>query len=463
MTFKKLIIILSVIITINPVIAKEQVDRYSFMNMDWWGKYSDEILISHLNTLYNNNHNLKIAALKTKQAEENVRLAGANQLPQVGFSGEFTREMRGGQTQFGDVIIPTYSQNHFMLPLNASYEIDIWGENYLTRKSAKKQKEIALQEERAAYIYLTTGFASNYFNLIKADELEKITRDIIKIQTQIVEMTQKKYNVGLASINDLLNEKQLLVKNEEELNKLIEKRKVINNQLINLLGLQGDKEIEHISIDKLVYPQSPEEISATIIQYRPDLIQSEEYAQKAGIDVRVAKRDFLPKFILFGNIGFNAYRWNSIFNDTTFLSNIGIAPYWNIFSGGAKLAHYRINKYEYKKAAEAYEQTMLNSIQEVNNALASAKATKANLLKSEEDYDIETQRHTLATRQFNIGDASKLDELKSSVNLLVAQKRHTSSKIDDAISSLSLYNAVGGVDYTAQDNSNSSNQTTEKL
>ena len=276
-------------------------------------------------------------------------------------------------------------------------------------------------------------------------------------------MTQKKYNVGLASINDLLNEKQLLVKNEEELNKLIEKRKVINNQLINLLGLQGDKEIEHISIDKLVYPQSPEEISATIIQYRPDLIQSEEYAQKAGIDVRVAKRDFLPKFILFGNIGFNAYRWNSIFNDTTFLSNIGIAPYWNIFSGGAKLAHYRINKYEYKKAAEAYEQTMLNSIQEVNNALASAKATKANLLKSEEDYDIETQRHTLATRQFNIGDASKLDELKSSVNLLIAQKRHTSSKIDDAISSLSLYNAVGGVDYTAQDNSNSSNQTTEKL
>ena len=189
----------------------------------------------------------------------------------------------------------------------------------------------------------------------------------------------------------------------------------------------------------------------------------EEYAQKAGIDVRVAKRDFLPKFILFGNIGFNAYRWNSIFNDTTFLSNIGIAPYWNIFSGGAKLAHYRINKYEYKKAAEAYEQTMLNSIQEVNNALASAKATKANLLKSEEDYDIETQRHTLATRQFNIGDASKLDELKSSVNLLIAQKRHTSSKIDDAISSLSLYNAVGGVDYTAQDNSNSSNQTTEKL
>ncbi len=448
MTFKKFIIISLLILTISPAIAKEQVDRFSYMNMDWWKKYNDEILISHLNTLYENNHNLKIAALKTKQAEENVRLAGANQLPQVGFSGEFTREMRGGQTQFGDLVIPTYSQNHFLLPLNASYEIDIWGENYLNRKSAKKQKDIAIQEERATYIYLTSGFASNYFNFIKADELEKITRDIIKLQTEIVAMTQKKYDVGLASINELLTEKQILVKNEEELNKLIEKRKVINNQLVNLLGLNSDKEIEHISIDKLSYPQTPDELSATIIQYRPDLIQSENYAQKAGIDVRVARREFLPKFILFGNIGFNAYRWNSMFNDKTFLSNIGIAPYWDIFSGGAKLARYRINKYEYKKAAEGYQQTMLNSIQEVNNALASAKTTKANLLKSEEDFNIETQKHTLATRQFNIGDASKLDEMKSQLSLLVAKQRHASSKIDDAISSLSLYNAVGGVDYT---------------
>ena len=89
MTFKKFIIISLLILTISPAIAKEQVDRFSYMNMDWWKKYNDEILISHLNTLYENNHNLKIAALKTKQAEENVRLAGANQLPQVGFRKTF--------------------------------------------------------------------------------------------------------------------------------------------------------------------------------------------------------------------------------------------------------------------------------------------------------------------------------------------------------------------------------------
>ena len=448
MTFKKILIITSIFLLTIPVNAKDTIDKTDYMNFDWWKGYNDEILINHLQTLYDNNHNLKISALKTKQAEENIRLATSNQLPKASIDTQFMRTMRGAQTEFGNVIIPSYSQNNIYLPLNASYEIDIWGENYLSRKSAKVQKEIAIQEERSTYIYMTSSFVANYFNLIKSDELEKITTEIIDTQKQIVEMTQKKYNLGLAPITELLNEKQLLVKSEEDLNRIKENKKVINNQLVTLLGLNTDKEVEHISADKLCYPNTPDKLSATIIQYRPDLIESEKYAQKAGIDVRIAKREFLPKFFLFGNIGFNAYRWNSVFNNTTFLSNIGIAPSWDIFSGGAKLAKYRFNKYEYKKAGESYQQTVLNSLQEVNDALVQAKTTKANLVKSTEDFDIENTKYDLTVKQFEIGDSSKLDELRADINLQIARQRHLSAKINDAISTISLYNATGGIDYT---------------
>ena len=213
MTFKKLIIFLFLFMSL-PVSAKQSIDRFSYINLDWWKNYNDDILIEHLQTLYNNNHDLKIAELKTKQSEENVRLVGANQLPQVGFDGTFSRIMSGPQTEFGNIIIPEYSQNELFMPLNASYEIDIWGQNYLNRKSAKKQKEIAEQQERATYIYMTSVFASNYYNLIKTDELEKTLKDIIALQTDVVKMTEKKYNAGLAPINELLNERQILVRFE---------------------------------------------------------------------------------------------------------------------------------------------------------------------------------------------------------------------------------------------------------
>ena len=451
MTFKNFLTIL-ILLAVLPVYAKESVDKLTYVNLDWWKNYKDEILIQHLQTLYNNNHDLKIAALKTKQSEENVRLIGSNQLPQVGFDGGLSRVLSGAQTEFGNVIIPEYSQNEFVLPLGASYEIDIWGQNYLNRKSAKKQKEITEQQERATYIYITSVFAADYYNLIKADELEKTLIEIINLQTQIVKMTEKKYNAGLAPVNELLNEKQVLVKFEQELNNIQEGKKVLNNELIVLLGLNTDKEIEHAAYDSVSYPITPDSLSTTVIKYRPDLISSENYAQKAGLDVRVARREFLPKFFLYGNLGFNAYRWDRMFANETFLSNIGIAPSWDIFTGGARLARYRINKYEYKKAVEKYEKTVLTSIQEVNDALVATKRAKANLIKSDEDFSLEKEKHVLAEKQFTIGDSSKLEELKSNVELLITKQRNISSKIDNIVATISLYKAVGGVDYTNPDN-----------
>lgn len=447
MTFKKILIISLFLISL-PVGAKECTNRLDYMNMDWWKNYNDEVLIYHFQTLYENNHDLRIAALKTKQAEENIRLAGANQLPQLGFDGSVSRVFRGPRTQFGSVVIPKYIQNEIFLPLNASYEIDIWGQNYLNRKSAKKQAEIAKQQERAAYIYITSSFAADYYNLIKMDELERNLLKIIDLQKNIVSMTEKKYNSGLASINEVLDEKQILVNFEKDLNKLKENKKILNDEAVVLLGLNTDKAIELSDYQSISSPQTPETLSTTIIQFRPDLISSEDYVKKSGIDVRVARRDFLPKFILYGNLGFNAYKWNRMFAGETFLANAGIAPRWDIFTGGIKMARYRINKYEYKKAVESYEKTVLTSIQEVNDALAEAKTTKANLIKSDEDYSIEKEKHILAEKQFSIGDSSMLDEMKSEVNLYVAKQRNIAAKIDNVISSISLYNAVGGIDYT---------------
>ena len=450
MTFKKNLIISLFLISL-PVGAKECANRLDYMNMDWWKNYNDEVLINHFQTLYENNHDLRIAALKTKQAEENIRLAGANQLPQLGFDGSVSRVFRGPRTQFGSVVIPKYIQNEIFLPLNASYEIDIWGQNYLNRKSAKKQAEIAKQQERAAYIYITSSFAADYYNLIKMDELERNLLKIIDLQKNIVSMTEKKYNSGLASINEVLDEKQILVNFEKDLNKLKENKKILNDEAVVLLGLNTDKAIELSDYQLISSPQTPETLSTTIIQFRPDLISSEDYVKKSGIDVRVARREFLPKFILYGNLGFNAYKWNRMFAGETFLANAGIAPRWDIFTGGIKMARYRINKYEYKKAVESYEKTVLTSIQEVNDALAEAKTTKANLIKSDEDYFIEKEKHILAEKQFSIGDSSMLDEMKSEVNLYVAKQRNIAAKIDNVISSISLYNAVGGIDYTKND------------
>ena len=42
--------------------------------------------------------------------------------------------------------------------------------------------------------------------------------------------------------------------------------------------------------------------------------------------------------------------------------------------------------------------------------------------------------------------------MRSQVELLIAKERHVSSIVNDAISTISLYNATGGIDYTKSEN-----------
>ena len=292
--------------------------RLEYLNLDWWQKYNDPVLTDYISTAFKNNQDLKIAALNVKQSEQVVKMAFAGQLPQVGFQGDVFRDFSSADIKFGDVVIKDYSQSNFFLPLTMSYEVDIWGENYLKTKSFKKQLEMVKQNERASYISLTSAVASEYFNLVKLDKLIKNQQELVKLQTEIVRLENLKYKNGLCPITELMDEKQLLTQLQEELNVYIDKRLIVGRQLGVLTG-EREKDLslmprsDYSIITLLPLPDS---INAEVIQYRPDFMKAEEYIQKIGIDVKVAKRDFLPKFVLYGQAGFSAYNLTNILEIT---------------------------------------------------------------------------------------------------------------------------------------------------
>lgn len=424
--------------------------RLEYLNLDWWQKYNDPVLTDYISTAFKNNQDLKIATLNVKQSEQVVKQAFASQLPQLGFQGDVFRDFSSADIKFGDVVIKDYSQSNFFLPLTMSYEVDIWGENYLKTKSFKKQLEMVKQNERASYISLTSAVASEYFNLVKLDKLIKNQQELVKLQTEIVRLEDLKYKNGLCPITELMDEKQLLTQLQEELNVYIDKRIIVGRALGVLTG-EREKDLslmprsDYSIITLLPLPDS---INAEVIQYRPDFMKAEEYIQKIGIDVKVAKRDFLPKFILYGQAGFSAYNLTNIFGNHTFKSLVGFMPSIDLFTGGAKMARLRYNKLELEKAQQIYEKTILTSIQEVNNSLCGALTRELNYNESVKRYNLENDKFNLAQKKFDIGAKSNLEMMKDREKLLVAEKDKVNSQVNYLISTLSIYKAVGGNDFT---------------
>ncbi len=446
-----LLLLLCTVTTVQAKTTKNKTDnRIEYLNLTWWQKYNDPILTDYMSTAFQNNQDLKIATLNVKQAEQVVKMSFANQLPHAGFQGDVFRDFSSSTVRFGGVTIPDYSQSNFFLPATLSYEADIWGENYLKTKAVKKQLEMVKQNERASYIYLTSSLAATYFNLVKLDKLIQNQEELVKIQTEVVSLQDKKYKNGLCTVVDLMNEKQLLTQLKEELNSYIDTRIVIGRELGVLTGLREKdlSEVKRGNYENIALIPLPSGINSEVIQYRPDYLRAEDYVQKIGIDVRVARRDFLPKFTLYGQAGFNAYNLNNIFGNHTFKSLIGFVPSIDLFTGGLKMATLRYNKLELDKAQQMYEKTILTSIQEVNNSLGGAITRDLNYKESVKRYDLEDEKYQLANQKHDIGAKSNLDLMKDKERLLVAEKDKINGKMNYVISTVNIYKAVGGKDFT---------------
>ena len=123
-------------------------------------------------------------------------------------------------------------------------------------------------------------------------------------------------------------------------------------------------------------------------------------------------------------------------------------PSIDLFTGGAKMARLRYNKLELEKAQQIYEKTILTSIQEVNNSLCGALTRELNYNESVKRYNLENDKFNLAQKKFDIGAKSNLEMMKDREKLLVAEKDKVNSQVNYLISTLSIYKAVGGNDFT---------------
>lgn len=452
---KKLkLIILLICLTLMPTqtFAKtkniQDNNDLQYMNLTWWQKFNDQKLNDYLMTIYKNNPDLKIATIKNKQSQQVMKQAFANQLPQLYFNGTMQREFTGSTQRFGEVVIPDYNQAHYILPLTMSYEVDLWGENYLKTKSLKKQIEMTTQDERASYISISSNFASNYYTLVGIDKLIQNQKNLLEIEQNIVNLEEQKYNSGLCPIAEVLSEKQSLTQMQERLNSLEERQDIVINQLITQLGDRMLTKIDRSNYDSISAIPTPNEISTEYIGNRPDVQKAELYIQKTGIDIKVARRDFLPKFRVYGQIGFNSYDWCRMFAPHTFLSTAGVAPSLDLFTGGYKKAVLKYNKLEYEKALQIYEKAILTSIQELNDAMMSIKTANSNYEKSKERFNLEKEKLDLSNNQYKIGGRAKLDNMKDQQNILIVEEDMVTNNINRVISTINLYKATGGKDFT---------------
>lgn len=423
----------------------DNINKFDYVNLPFWKNFNDEQLLDNLIIVYKNNNDLKATANKVKVAQRLVKISLASELPHIAFEGYAGRILDSSTSVYGNVSIANYSETHYLMPLTLNYEVDIWGENRLKTKAQNLRLESEEQEERAVYIGLTSDFAIDYYNLIKIDKLIKLQNQLVSTQEKVCVALNKRYKVGTATINDVIFAQKSLTYLKEELNDLQEKQDVLKNQMSVFLSDRAFSDIKRKNFESIdIKTKIPEEISLDTLSKRPDWVKAQLELKEIGYDVRIAKKDLLPKFNLVGTLGFNAY---NIASNHNFLADIGIAPSLDIFDGGRKIQVLKLQKDRYNIARENYDKVILTSMQETNDALYLLKSSERKYNISKDRFALDNCEKTLMQNKTRIGTADNLDLLFKDEQVIISNKQTTSLKIDEIISMINLYKALGGIDY----------------
>lgn len=421
-------------------IIQSQVTEYKFqnVNLDWWKNYNDEYLEGYIVKAIDNNQDLKIATLKVEESKQNVKLQFSKELPSASIGASPAVLKNVGATS-GDGL--------FAIPMMVSYEADIFLKNHDKTKSMKKLHEVSKLNERATYISVASQVGATYFNIVKLDKIISIQEEIIKDRKQIFALTKERNKYGITSTADLVRADKAYVMATSDLLDLKKSREVLLNNLAVLTGESPSNidEFKRISYDELNYQKPiPDEISSDIITQRPDYLAAEKQVEKAGIDVKVAKKEFLPTVNILGLAAFLATSGTNSLSWANSLAAFGGAAMLPIFTGGAKFANLRIKKNNYEQVLQNYYKTNLVAIQEVNDSLSSLKLDNEKYQKNLKSYDMQKADFKYMQSRYNHGIISALDLLQQKESLSVIDKMVVSSKTDCYIDQISLYKAVGG-------------------
>ena len=423
------------VVTRNEKIRPTQ-NKFEYVNMTWWEGFNDTTMTSYIIKAIENNKDLKMASLTIDEFYQNVAAQRASQLPTV-----YTGFMPGySDTGMG----PT---DTYAFPIFASWELDIYGKNRNKTASARKIWESSILDERAAYISIASAVGATYLNIVKLDAMIDLQEDIVKLRKEIYEMMEISNAEGFVSTSDLVKTNKAYILGVTELTDMKKNRTKLLHQLAVLTGDSPNNIEEYARADYKTLAYSgiiPETVASEIIMQRPDYMKAEKLVEKAGLDVKVARKECLPALNLGGLIFFNAQNLGHLFTASNAIWGFGGGLLHPVFAGGKLKANLKSKKIAYEKILKNYEKVNLTSMQEVNDTLVSVNMDKEKLSKQKEIQVLEQKDFELSKLKYTEGVIAKLDLNQRQENLLSVNKMVYASEFDCMIDYISYYKAVGG-------------------
>jgi NodT family efflux transporter outer membrane factor (OMF) lipoprotein len=188
----------------------------------------------------------------------------------------------------------------------------------------------------------------------------------------------------------------------------------------------------------------PVGLPSELLRRRPDIQQAERELAGATARIGVAMADLYPKFSLTGNMGLQSVSTSDWFSSGSRFWSAGPTVQWKIFDAGRIRANIKVQNAREEQALAHYEQTVLASFEDVENALTAYAKEQTRRQSLADAVDANQQAVEIAGQLYRNGLVDFLRVLESQRALFESQDALVQSEHTVALNLVKLYKALGG-------------------
>lgn len=420
-----------------PAQIEAGTDSVSVADIPWESLYTDTVLQGLIAVALENNKDMKMAAAKIKEMMAAKRISFAAMFPEVDARvyGQKERLNYGGDNPKPD---PEYGGK-----LALSWELDLWGNLRWANEAGIAAYMQSVEARRALQLTIVAEVAAGYYELCALDRELGIVQQTLAARREGLRLAKLRFEGGLTSETAFSQAQVELARTETLLPSLERRIKIKENDLSMLLGrYAGDIPRGRLLSEQQLPDMLPVGLPSSLLERRPDMRQAEQRLREANARVGVAHTDLFPKVRLTGNLGFESEELGDFVKSPAwFLAGDLLQP---LFAMGKNKARLKAAKARYEQEVYGYQKSVLGAFKEVNNALVTIRKVKE-VRASRARLEAAAQKYVdLAQLQYINGVTSYMDVLDAQRGLLDAQIGLNNAVLDELLSVVYLYKALGG-------------------
>lgn len=410
----------------------------------WWKRLNDAQLNSLVVEAEEQNRDLKVAMARLKEARALWTQARFDLLPTVRSDAGYSNTQTSAAQSFTGKA--SRSELH-EAALDASWELDLFGRVRRTIEAAKATEDAVAAERDAVLIALRAEVASNYLLLRGAQAQLAVAQRNASNQSESLRIAEASLQGGRGTQLDVARARAQWNSTLASVPQFESSIDQTIHRIAVLCGVAPSDLRSKLRTFKPL-PSTPASIAlskpAEVLRHRPDIRVAERNLAAATARVGVATADLFPRVTFNGRVGLQGQTLGAVGNSGAGAYSFGPQLSWAAFDLGRVRQQIAAAGARAEGALAQYEQTVLQALEEAENALTAYSRERARLEFLRESSKAAEEAAKLASQRYKDGVTSFLDVVDAERVALAAENEVVASQVRAATAWVAVYKAMGG-------------------